>query len=262
MQFAKLEALGNDFILIDARGGSAQPDRRRLIELADRRRGIGFDQALLLEDGPGSDDLRVRIFNADGSEAEQCGNGMRAIAAWLDRRGELEPERRLECLAGQVRLTRGAGGRYRAELPGLKSLDPELQALKTPRLDADLDLVGMVSLGNPHLVIRTASRPDRQRLDRIAQRFADVPAWRNRVNIGLARLADQRSIELIVHERGAGPTLACGSGACAAALLLAPEAGPVRVDQPGGSLVIDWRCDRARVATEGPARLVFEGVTR
>ena len=262
MQFSKLEALGNDFILIDARTTRSLPDPHRLAKLADRRRGIGFDQALVLLKGSGEIDLRVRIFNADGSEAEQCGNGMRAIAAWLDRGGELHPQRRLECLAGMVEVSRGHGADYRAELPGSRPLDAELSALQIPALEDGLEYAGLLSIGNPHLVVRSAEPPDAQRLARLAERFAATRGWRDRVNIGLGRVEADGSIRLRVHERGAGPTLACGSGACAAALLLAPKPGPVRVDQPGGSLVIDWWPDRARVETEGPARLVFDGFTR
>lgn len=250
LAFAKLEGLGNDFVLIDRRGASSDvaPCRSMIQELADRRRGIGFDQLLLLE--PGAAAMRVRIFNADGSEAEQCGNGMRALAAWLDAGGELPTGGvDVETAAGLVHLDRAdpidEQTAWSAELPGLT-----LGVGNGDRRE--------LRLGNPHRVLRSDSPPDAAALE-AAFATEDEAA---QVNLGLAHVQGPDRIVLRVHERGVGPTPACGSGACAAAVAMI-EAGlsraPVRVDQPGGSVVVDWRRGESRVRLTGPARVVFEG---
>ncbi len=262
MQFAKLEALGNDFILVDCRSHAWLPDRRSIATLADRRHGIGFDQALLLRGGDRDAELTVRIFNSDGSEAEQCGNGMRAIAAWLDERGELGTGLQLQTPAGTVILSAAGAGMYAAELPGKRPPAADLAELELPRIDAPGRLAGLVSVGNPHLIIEWPSPPTAADLAAVATRIGADRHWGNRVNIGLASShEDGTRIVLRVHERGAGPTPACGSGACAAALLFGRTGMPVQVEQPGGDLVIDWQPDHRRVCTLGPARLVFHGST-
>lgn len=268
IKFAKLEALGNDFILVDGRSDAMLPDPRTLAPLADRRRGIGFDQALLLcsavhdSDSDSDSDLIVRIFNSDGSEAEQCGNGMRAIAAWFDARGELGAGLRLETLAGTVSISAASAGMYAAELPGARPPEAQLAGLELPEIDAPGCLAGLASVGNPHLVIHWPHPPTAADLAVVAARIGADPQWCNRVNVGLASSSDGGSrIVLRVHERGAGPTPACGSGACAAALLLGRPGAPVQVEQPGGKLVIDWLPDHSRVRTFGPAHLVFHGST-
>lgn len=262
MKFAKLEALGNDFILVDARADAALPDLPTLVELADRRRGIGFDQALVLQRSDCGADFAVRIFNADGSEAEQCGNGMRAIAAWLDGRGELGPELQLQTAAGMVTVAASGLGHYAAELPGARPPAADLEKLALPEIGSPACPAQLVSVGNPHLIFLWPQCPTADDLAAVAERISADPRWCNRANIGLAAQAEGGArILLRVHERGAGPTLACGSGACAAALLFGRPGAPVRVDQPGGSLVIDWQPDHSRVRTLGPARLVFHGST-
>jgi diaminopimelate epimerase len=262
MKFAKLEALGNDFVLVDGRHGDALPDPKMLIELADRRRGVGFDQALLLRRSDCSADLAVRVFNADGSEAEQCGNGMRAIAAWLEPRGELGPGLKLQTGAGIVSIAAAGSGHYAAELPGTRPPEQDLERLALPDIGSPVYPAQLVSVGNPHLVVLWPQPPTADDLAAVAERVSADSRWHNRVNIGLAaRMEDGARIVLRVHERGVGPTLACGSGACAAALLYGRHGRPVRVDQPGGSLVIDWLPDHSRVRTQGPARLVFHGST-
>lgn len=260
MKFAKLEALGNDFILIDGRAGAPLPTAATLAALADRRLGIGFDQALLLRASDRDNVAAVRIFNADGSEAEQCGNGMRAIAAWFDARAELATELRLATPAGPVMISAAAQGIYAAELPGQRPPDQDLVQRAPPKIDPPGSLVGLLSIGNPHLVFAWPQPPTAEDLARVAARISSDPRWRDRVNIGLASSSeDGTHIQLRVHERGVGPTPACGSGACAAALLLGRSGSEVQVDQPGGSLVIDWNKDRNRVQTRGPARLVYHG---
>lgn len=252
LAFAKLEGLGNDFVLIDGRSGApgfvGTPAAVR--QLADRRLGIGFDQLLLLQSASPPALAHVRIFNADGSEAEQCGNGMRALAAWLDAGGQLPSGGAdVETAAGRVRLDRAEpiDGRtaWSAELPGLALGDGNADRRE-------------IRLGNPHRVLRVASPPDAATLAAAFAGEADA----EQVNLGLAYPGAADRIALRVHERGAGPTPACGSGACAAAVAMI-DAGlaraPVRVDQPGGSVVVDWRRGETRVRLTGPARVVFQG---
>ncbi len=248
--FVKLEGLGNDFVLIDFRSGAPALSPDALRRLGDRRLGIGFDQLLSIHPSRSAYAFDVAIHNADGSPAEQCGNGMRALAAWLDARGEL-PGNGLDIgtPAGRVRLARAGelDGQpaWTAELPGL-----ELGPGDARRRD--------VRLGNPHRVLRIEQTPDPERLDDARRAEPDAAE----LNLGIVCVRDRNRIDLRVHERGAGPTPACGSGACAAAAALI-DAGavdsPVRVVQPGGIVVVDWIPGDSRVRLTGPARVVFEG---
>lgn len=263
MNFFKLEALGNDFVLIDARTHPFSPTQTSIVRLANRRTGIGFDQMLVL--GPGSKDLlaEVDIFNADGSRAEQCGNGMRAIAAWLDRGRELLPGARVGTPAGPVELGCDAEHGYIAVLPGPQALDADALGLPPPRVSEDIPDWLLVSLGNPHLIGTVARPPSSADLANAVRSLEDGP-WHGRVNIGLMHIESDSSALLRVHERGAGPTLACGSAACAAAWALRrhrPIEAPVAVRQPGGALVVDLTTRAGLAVTIGPAAVVFEGKT-
>lgn len=261
IEFAKLEALGNDFVLIDARDGRPAPEPDLVRLLADRRTGIGFDQLLALQPARSGALAGVRIINADGSAAEQCGNGMRAIAAWLDRRGELNAPARLQTPAGEVGIRRAGDGRYCAVLPGPQPLTPETLGLPPPQLSEGWHAWQLLSLGNPHLVVWCDRSPDAAALNELVRALDRQADWSGRVNIGLAQAGDGELI-LRVHERGAGPTPACGSGACAAAAAASRPAGQaVHVRQPGGTLVIDLDSQPGLAVTTGPARLVFEGRT-
>jgi len=261
MRFFKLEALGNDFVLVDNRDGSQPVSTRRAMALADRRRGVGCDQVLIMHAEDSEAVARIEIINADGSQAEQCGNGMRAIAAWLDSRGELNGPCALATPAGRVEVTGSERGRYRADLPAPVTITPAELDLPPPRLPDRAGRWHLLSLGNPHLVVESPDAPDEQALAALAGQLQSEPRWHNRVNIGLAHISAAGVIELRVHERGAGPTPACGSGAVAAACAVGnPGDGTSwQVHQPGGCLVIDLNPEHGRVATWGPARLVFEG---
>ncbi|MBY6203834.1 diaminopimelate epimerase [Halomonas denitrificans] len=250
LAFVKLEGLGNDFLLVDSRPGGPALSPDLIRRLADRRLGVGFDQLLRIQPPRSGHAFDVVIHNADGSPAEQCGNGMRALAAWLDARGEL-PQGGLDIgtPAGRVRLARAdaadGASAWSAELPGL-----ELGPGDATRRD--------VRLGNPHRVLTIDRPPDPERLEDARRAQPDAAE----LNLGIAYVRDPHRIELRVHERGAGPTPACGSGACAAAAALI-DAGavesPVRVEQPGGIVVVDWIPGESRVRLTGPARVVFEG---
>ncbi len=251
VRFAKLEGLGNDFMLVDARRGALPSlDEEVVRQLADRRRGVGFDQLLVLAPGPEACAFAVRIHNADGSPAEQCGNGMRALAAWLDMRDELpDGGCTIATPAGPVRLDRAA------PIDGVPTWSADLPGLTLGAGDAHRR---EVRLGNPHRVLRVDAPADADALDRAF----GAEAGAAELNLGLACVLDRHRLTLRVHERGAGPTPACGSGACAAAvsMIAAGEVDvPVRVDQPGGSVVVDWVPGESRVRLTGPARVVFEG---
>lgn len=264
--FTKMHGLGNDFVLI--RGdGIALPSAERIRALADRRRGIGFDQLLWLEaPRQAGDDVYYRIFNTDGSEAEQCGNGARCIARLIgaDTRRDL----RLGHAGGSARARIDADGRVTVEMAV-----PEFRPAQVPfiadriqtayALDAGNETVqiGVVSMGNPHAVLRT----DDVATARVAQLGALLEPharFPNRANIGFMQVMTANRIRLRVFERGVGETQACGTGACAAVVvgrswnLLDPE---VSVELPGGTLQIRWDGPGQPVWMTGDAVTAFEG---
>ncbi|QOC23647.1 diaminopimelate epimerase [Wenzhouxiangella sp. AB-CW3] len=268
--FTKLEALGNDFVLIDARSTSIRMEPSRIEAMSDRRRGIGFDQLLLLR--PPADPecmCHVEIYNSDGSSAEQCGNGMRAVALWLHRLGEFDSSARIETLAGPVTLTWQGADRITATLPPPDfsprscGLDDDGEFPVTLQLDNQRFEVLGAAMGNPHLVMPCREMPDASEVEQLGSRLGSHPALARGANVGFALVSDPHRLHLQVHERGAGLTPACGSGACAAATALIRTGAltsPVEVVQPGGTLVIDWSAEGDPVAMTGPASKVFEGV--
>ncbi len=269
IRFSKLEALGNDFMLVDARNQNFEPSAGQVRSLADRRLGIGFDQLLILASpSPGTDCLcAVRIFNSDGSPAEQCGNGMRAIALWLHRAGELSSSARLDTAGGAIGVHLETSDRITATL-GVPDFTPSAWGCSAGRREwteiQDHQTIALhgVSMGNPHLVIPWHARPDPQTLEKLAARFGAHPDLADGANISLAQPVDRRHVELAVFERGAGPTPACGSAACASAAVLISNDlvdSPVTIRQPGGELVIHWPGGDQPVEMTGPARLVFDG---
>jgi diaminopimelate epimerase len=264
--FTKMHGLGNDFVLI--RGdGVPLPATERIRELADRRRGIGFDQLLWLS-GPRrpGDDIDYRIFNTDGSEAEQCGNGARCIARLI-----AGPAQR------QVRLGHGAGSvGARLEDNGMVSVEmavPESSPARVPfnapaegpRYELNAGgatvAVGVVSMGNPHAVLQVADVESAPvaRLGPLLERHERFP---NRANIGFMQVVARDRIRLRVFERGVGETSACGTGACAA-VVIGRQWGlldaRVTVELPGGSLEIGWEGQGLPVWMTGEAVTVFEG---
>lgn len=267
LAFSKLEALGNDFVLIDGRDTPFKPDQRTARRIANRRLGVGCDQLLALE---ASDDpavlCRVGIYNADGSTAEQCGNGMRAVALWLHQRGELDREAQLLTAAGRVPVWIENG----TICAGLGAPDFEASGwgaaadhdFWTETIDGQEQTVWGVSLGNPHLVLDLSRSADHEQVMRVGAHFQNHPRLPHGANINLAWREGRNRVVLRVHERGVGPTPACGSGACATAAVLG-RAGlidsPVCIQQPGGELVIHWNQADGTIAMSGPARHVFDG---
>jgi diaminopimelate epimerase len=270
LRFSKMHGAGNDFVLLDLRGGRADVDAALARALGDRHRGVGFDQLLTVEDPqrPGAT-ARYRIWNADGSAAQQCGNGARCVAAWLVRDGAATGERfSLDSPAGPIEVERLANARYALEM-GRPQFDPARIPLAMPRealhyfaeVEGETFDFGACSMGNPHAVLLVEDIA-RAPVGRIGPALHASGLFPEGVNVGFAQVLAPDRIALRVFERGAGETLACGSGACAAVAVLARQGRVgrrVAVQLPGGELDIHWPTDDAPVRMAGPATFVFEG---
>ncbi|MDR2259501.1 MAG: diaminopimelate epimerase [Azoarcus sp.] len=270
LRFTKMHGLGNDFVLIDATRAPVDLNPARVRALADRHFGIGCDQLLVVEPPTRADaDFRYRIFNADGGEVEQCGNGVRCFARFVYDKG-LTGKRtiRVETRAGIIAPTLTGDGLVTVDM-GVPVFDParipftsRSDAVVQP-LDVDGQTVAItaLSMGNPHavqVVADVAGAP----VAELGARLASHPDFPARVNAGFAEVVDAHHIRLRVYERGAGETLACGTGACAAAvavILRGLASSPVRVDTRGGRLDIAWAGPGGPVLMTGPAVTVFEG---
>ncbi|MGH8250213.1 MAG: diaminopimelate epimerase [Steroidobacteraceae bacterium] len=268
MRFTKMHGLGNDFIIFDApAGGAPEPDAIR--RLADRYTGIGFDQALMLEPPrrPGTA-VYYRIFNADGREVEQCGNGARCIARFLSERNAAPAKELVLDSPGGLVQTKMQGDRVSVTM-GVPNFDPASlpfeasgEAYVYPlAVGASEVEIGAVSVGNPHAIIRVPSVADAA-VARLGPAIEHHPRFPKRTNVGFMEVVDRGHIRLRVHERGTGETRACGTGACAAVAVgrrhgLLEEF--VRVDLPGGRLDIQWRGPGEPIWMTGPAERAFEG---
>jgi diaminopimelate epimerase len=272
IEFLKMQGLGNDFLVFDAPASvaAARFDSNLLRALADRHLGVGFDQALMLE-SPRDADCRAfyRVFNSDGTEVEQCGNGARCVAALLYARApQLGRELIMGSPGGNVRARVREDGMVSVDM-GVPNFDPRSLPMRaaqesltyTLAVDGSVHEIGAVSMGNPHAVLRV---PDTRtapvaRLGPGMETHADFP---QRVNVGFMQIIGPRHISLRVFERGAGETLACGTGACAAVAvgrrwgLLEAE---VQVDLPGGTASVSWAGIGHHVWLTGPATTVFTG---
>lgn len=269
LRFRKMHGLGNDFMVVDAARQPFELAPERIRALADRHRGIGFDQLLAIVPGPGGA-LDYRIFNADGSSAEQCGNGMRCLARYAFDVGYAEGDT-VGFGQGRSRVeARRAPNEAIAVDMGPPRLEPAeipfRAAQRAPSYTLSVNglalTIGAVSMGNPHAVVKVediANAPVAE-LGPAIERHPDFP---RRANVGFMEVVDAAHIRLRVWERGTGETLACGSGACAAVvwgrLMGWLGDGPVAVDLPGGTLEIRWPGEAASVWMSGPAETVYEG---
>jgi diaminopimelate epimerase len=270
INFTKMHGLGNDFVVIDAINQAIHLTNQQIRFLADRHFGIGFDQLLLVEK-PSSDnaDFTYRIFNADGSEVAQCGNGARCFARFVRDKGLSDKaEIRVDTHAGQLLLcftdddlitvNMGVPRHSPAQIPLLA----QTEALQySVEIDGIARRFGAVSMGNPHAVLTV----DEVQTAPVAQWGAFLeshPLFPERANIGFMQILDRDNINLRVFERGSGETLACGSGACGA-VVIGIEQGllnsRVNVNLTGGSLVINWAGRGEPVLMSGPALAVFDG---
>ena len=269
-RISKMHGAGNDFVVVDLRGGLPPPTPAFSRAIADRHTGVGCDQLLTIEPprSPGAV-ASYRVWNADGSNAMQCGNGARCVAAWLVREGSAPGEGFvLDSPSGSHRVERVGGG-FCVEM-GIPRFDPADVPLDgfdaalerySLTLDGSPVSFGAVSMGNPHALIEVddlAAAP----VATLGPALQAHSAFPDSVNVGFAQVLARDHIRLRVHERGAGETLACGSGACAAAAILMRRGRidrDVTVSLPGGDLGIAWRDDRAPITMTGPATFVFEG---
>jgi diaminopimelate epimerase len=270
-RFTKMHGAGNDFVILDCRGSAPLPDAALARALGDRHRGVGFDQLLTIEDPLAPTSVaRYRIWNSDGTAAQQCGNGARCVAAWLVRDGAAASATfRLDSPAGPIDVVRIGEDRYQLAM-GL----PEFEPARLPfAADARRDeyalatsagevRFGAVSMGNPHAVV-FVDDDDGTDLATLGPAVQARPEFAEGVNVGIAQVLTPRRIRLRVYERGAGETLACGSGACAAVAVGIRQGRlerEVAVDLPGGTLTIRWPFDATPLTMAGPATFVFDGV--
>jgi len=271
IEFLKMQGLGNDFFVFDAPAAGAHLEPDTVRALADRRTGVGFDQALMLE-APHDSNHRVfyRIFNSDGTEVEQCGNGARCIAALLHSRApQLGRELAMESKGGVVRARVREDGLVSVEL-GVPNFDPGSLPMDAPAeapvyaLNVGSETVefGAVSIGNPHAVIAVSDVNSAPvgRLGPAVERHKRFP---HGTNVGFMQIVDRGHIHLRVFERGVGETLACGTGACAAVAIGRHRGlleADVRVDLPGGRAYVSWPGLGQPVWLSGPATTVFSGM--
>jgi diaminopimelate epimerase len=282
LAFTKMQGLGNDFMVVDAISQPIDPDRlltvERIRRWADRHFGIGFDQLLVVERSHRRGmDFRYRIFNADGGEVEQCGNGARCFARFVTERGLTDRrDIQVETAGGPIVLTLTDDDRVRVDM-GRPRFDPEQLPFKPPVTETEppfsLMLAGrpagigqlradVVSMGNPHAVIQVED-VDAYPVAEVGAAIESHPAFPRRVNVGFVQQIAADHIRLRVFERGAGETLACGTGACAA-VAAGIRAGrlrsPCRVELRGGELTVQWSGNEDEALFMiGPAEFVFDG---
>lgn len=281
LKFTKMHGAGNDFVVIDAINQRIDFTPEQWKRLGDRRFGIGADQMLVVEKPtrPGCD-FRYRIFNSDGGEVEQCGNGARAFAKFVSEKGLTDRSSiSVETMAGIIAPRLEADGSVTVDM-GAPVLDPALVPFDAEGLrgvaegrdvlwpltlelagDKETVLVSVVSMGNPHAVQLVAD-VDSAPVELTGPLIEHHPRFPRRVNAGFMQLLDRQHVRLRVFERGVGETLACGTGTCAAVVAGIRRGlldSPVRVDARGGQLSIAWEGEGQPVWLTGPAVTVFEG---
>lgn len=270
LHFSKMHGLGNDFVVFDAINQQVDLSPEQLRFLADRRFGVGCDQILLVERPRSTGtDFYYRIFNADGSEVEQCGNGARCFARFVRNHGlTRKTEIPVGTAGGDIRLYLQEDGQVRVNM-GVPVLEPgeipfladRKQALYDIEIAPDTLGIGVVSMGNPHAVL-VVEDVETAPVESLGPAIESHPRFPQRVNAGFMAVRSPGEIDLRVYERGAGETLACGTGACAAVVsgrLQGLLDETVRVHLRGGDLVISWKGEGQPVWMTGPAMEVYEG---
>ncbi|NTV11399.1 MAG: diaminopimelate epimerase [Zoogloea sp.] len=270
LRFSKMHGLGNDFVVIDAVNQPLELTAERARFLADRHFGVGCDQILVVEPSAQADvDFRYRIFNADGSEVEQCGNGARCFVRFVHEAGLTDKrEIRVETKAGIISPRLEADGNVTVNM-GVPILEPmripfisDSDAVVQPlQVGEAMVAITAVSMGNPHAVqvVADVNKAPVAGQGPLIEHHLQFP---QRVNAGFMEVVDSHHIRLRVYERGAGETLACGTGACAAVvagILRNLLESPVRVETRGGELSIAWGGEGQPVLMSGPAVTVFQG---
>lgn len=278
--FHKMHGAGNDFVLLDWRDSDRQLDSRQAALIADRRLGVGCDQILIVRNSAHPDCLAAyEIRNTDGSPAGQCGNGARCIALYLQMMGANAAQFTLDSPAGPIIVTACADGEFELDMGEPRfaadqvpiNLSIKELSVKDPVYELDSPFgalrFGAASMGNPHALLEVEDI-DQAEVEAIGSYLCKHAVFPEGCNIGFAQVLDRGNIRLRVFERGAGETLACGSGACAAVAILHQAHRvdeTVQVFLPGGLLVIQWSAARGSatgsgVRMKGPAAYVFRGV--
>lgn len=271
IEFTKMHGLGNDFMVINQVTQNVELSPEMIRRWADRHTGIGFDQLLLVSPPSSPDvDFSYRIFNADGSEVEQCGNGARCFARFVyDKKLTSKQLIPVETMNGRIQLKLEASGLVTVDMgqPVFEPAQIPLQADHRQSLykfdvDGDSMELACVSMGNPHGVLQVYS-VDAAPVEKLGPKLEAHPLFPNKANIGFCEVVDRDHLLLRVYERGAGETLACGTGACAAAVVNIAAGrvnNNVRVTLPGGTLQIEWQGEGHPVMMTGPATTVYEGI--
>ncbi|MFT5889661.1 MAG: diaminopimelate epimerase [Zhongshania sp.] len=270
LRFTKMHGLGNDFVVIDLITQRFKLKPHHIRKIADRHFGVGCDQVLAVETPTQPDvDFRYRIYNAGGSEVEQCGNGARCFARFVrDKRLTGKERIKVETLAGIIELEITESHQVRVDM-GEPILDPkripftaDTQGSQYPLNIGEQEwIVGAVSMGNPHVIL-PVDNVDEAPVAQIGPLTESHSRFPQRVNVGFMQVVDRDNIKLRVFERGVGETLACGTGACAAVVsgIIQGKLNPsVNVQLPGGNLDISWQGPGQPVIMMGPAATVFEG---
>ena len=270
INFTKMHGVGNDFIVFDAPRDVPLPTSGQFRSLANRHTGIGFDQALVLHPPRRSDTaIYYQIFNSDGDEVEQCGNGARCIAALLHQRGLARGGTlALDGPAGIVHARISAGEQVSVDM-GVPDFAPGALPFEAPREADPYELevagtsypIGAVSMGNPHAVL-TVEDVERAPVATLGPAIERHPRFPRRVNAGFLEIVDRGAVRLRVYERGAGETRSCGTGACAAVAVGRRRGllgAGVRVHTRGGELQVDWEGPGRPIWLTGPTQISFQG---
>jgi diaminopimelate epimerase len=273
MKFTKMQGLGNDFVVIDAVTQNVRVSASMVRRLANRTLGIGCDQVLVIEPPSQPDvDFNYRIFNQNGDEVEQCGNGARCLARYVyDRQLTGKNPIRVKTMNRVMDLALTENNLVTVDM-GVPELEPsqipfvaEHRALLYPvEVDGSCYELAAVSMGNPHAVIRVDDI-ETAPLASLGAQLETHSSFPNRVNVGFMQIVDRDHIKLRVFERGVGETQACGSGACAAAVAALQQElvdSPVTVQLNGGDLTIDWQGETQSLLMTGAAASVFHGRIR
>lgn len=266
--FSKMQGAGNDFVVIDAIHQTVQLSPEQIQTLAHRQFGIGFDQLLLVESSSIAD-FKYRIFNADGSEVAQCGNGARCFVRFVAEQGlSTKKTITVETASGIISPTLEENGLVTVNMGAPKFAPRDLPFIADSQADqydlqvgAQLLQIAAVSMGNPHAVLLVED-VETAPVNALGQQIERHPRFPERVNVGFMQILHAHHIKLRVFERGSGETLACGTGACAAAvagILSGRLSSPVKVSARGGELSIAWQGSDSPVMMTGPAVTVFTG---
>lgn len=270
IRFTKMHGLGNDFIVIDAINQKVNLTAAQIKQMADRHLGVGFDQMLLVEKPVSANaDFKYRIFNADGSEVAQCGNGARCFGRFVRDKNLFTGDKMIvDTNAGQLGLLLETDGLVTVNMGVPKHAPKEIPMLApkelpmyTLEINETLVKFDAVSMGNPHAVM-LVNDVETAPVESLGQILESHPIFPMRANIGFMEMVTAQHIRLRVYERGAGETQACGSGACAAVVVGIEQnllSNKVNVDLPGGRLTVKWAGRGHPVYMKGPVASVFEG---